>query len=207
MAAERHPKVGDVIFSRGSNTDDGDAWDDTELIEAWDAALADYRSHHSKEVKDTVAPFSSMAKALDTKRKHKMESAQQPDAKRVRTEAEEDLLQADANELQKSREKHKEAQMEDDEKDEEDDQKEEERVYQTEGEYHEEKEKAGHEYERQDPSSWYGYQHQQQPGYSEAAAAPGIPSLPTDNQDLSNLIMAWYYAGYYTGYYQGARRR
>lgn len=31
---------------------------------------------------------------------------------------------------------------------------------------------------------------------------PPPPGLPQNNEALSNLIMAWYYAGYYTGLYQ-----
>lgn len=41
--------------------------------------------------------------------------------------------------------------------------------------------------------------------------SPQLPAMPTtsgsDNQeDLSNLMMAWYYCGYYTGLYQGQQQ-
>ncbi|KAF1797851.1 hypothetical protein V8B55DRAFT_1452068 [Mucor lusitanicus] len=39
---------------------------------------------------------------------------------------------------------------------------------------------------------------------------PQLPAMPSgsDNQeDLSNLMMAWYYCGYYTGLYQGQQQQ
>ncbi|CAO0799872.1 unnamed protein product [Mucor circinelloides] len=44
----------------------------------------------------------------------------------------------------------------------------------------------------------------------EQHAPPHLPAMPTgsDNQeDLSNLMMAWYYCGYYTGLYQGQHQQ
>ncbi|KXT04168.1 hypothetical protein AC578_64 [Pseudocercospora eumusae] len=43
-------------------------------------------------------------------------------------------------------------------------------------------------------------------------APPGLASLPhtllpsTQNDDLKNIIMSWYYAGYYTGLYEGQQK-
>lgn len=47
----------------------------------------------------------------------------------------------------------------------------------------------------------YQHQHPQQ-SLPQQAPMPTLPMMPQDNEGLSNLIMAWYYAGYYTGLYQ-----
>ncbi|CAO3607769.1 unnamed protein product [Mucor hiemalis] len=36
----------------------------------------------------------------------------------------------------------------------------------------------------------------------QSSFLPPMPQLPTSQEELSNLIMAWYYCGYYTGIYQ-----
>lgn len=40
---------------------------------------------------------------------------------------------------------------------------------------------------------------------SQSSFLPPMPPLPTSQEELSNLIMAWYYCGYYTGIYQAQR--
>ncbi|KAJ1930266.1 hypothetical protein IWQ60_000447 [Tieghemiomyces parasiticus] len=45
------------------------------------------------------------------------------------------------------------------------------------------------------------------PTHSSAPVPPNLSSIPDDQGELSNLLMSWYYAGYYTGYYQGRRQR
>ncbi|KAI9357760.1 hypothetical protein BD770DRAFT_388273 [Pilaira anomala] len=39
-----------------------------------------------------------------------------------------------------------------------------------------------------------------------SAAMPPMPPMPSNQDDLSNLIMAWYYCGYYTGLYQAQKK-
>ncbi|KAI7869604.1 uncharacterized protein EV154DRAFT_530702 [Mucor mucedo] len=36
---------------------------------------------------------------------------------------------------------------------------------------------------------------------------PPMPSMSSNQEDLSNLMMAWYYSGYYTGLYQAQQRK
>jgi hypothetical protein len=36
---------------------------------------------------------------------------------------------------------------------------------------------------------------------------PPISQLPLNDEELSNLLMAWYYSGYQTGRYQALRER
>ncbi|KAL9547139.1 hypothetical protein MBANPS3_006320 [Mucor bainieri] len=41
-------------------------------------------------------------------------------------------------------------------------------------------------------------------------APPQLPAMPSGSdsqEDLSNLMMAWYYCGYYTGLYQGQQQQ
>lgn len=46
-------------------------------------------------------------------------------------------------------------------------------------------------------------QYYQQPSNAAHHAVPPVPPIMNrDDEGLSNLIMAWYYAGYYTGLYQ-----
>ncbi|KAL1926946.1 hypothetical protein VTP01DRAFT_5276 [Rhizomucor pusillus] len=61
------PQVGQVIYTADGSTDE-DAWDDTELIAHWDAALAEYRRKHGKE---DAPPFSTH----ESKKKSKEKSA------------------------------------------------------------------------------------------------------------------------------------
>ncbi|KAI8875311.1 hypothetical protein K501DRAFT_337790 [Backusella circina FSU 941] len=42
---------------------------------------------------------------------------------------------------------------------------------------------------------------------SSTVPPPPLPTLPSNDEALSNLIMAWYYSGYYTGLYQAQQQQ
>ncbi|KAI8638477.1 hypothetical protein BD408DRAFT_446774, partial [Parasitella parasitica] len=72
--------------------------------------------------------------------------------------------------------------------------------------------KPKYQYEyNQEEGSYNGHQSQYAQSFSTSALPPPppppLPPVPSqDNEALSNLIMAWYYAGYYTGLYQAKQR-
>ncbi|ORX62526.1 hypothetical protein DM01DRAFT_1330653 [Hesseltinella vesiculosa] len=52
------PLIGQTVFSAGDSVDQ-DVWDDTELIDQWDAAKALYQQHYSQNKSQGHVPYGS----------------------------------------------------------------------------------------------------------------------------------------------------
>ncbi|KAJ8655641.1 hypothetical protein O0I10_008730 [Lichtheimia ornata] len=172
------PVIGETIYTAGSSKNDA-AWDDSELIEHWDAALEQYKRYHSELEdggidEDPFNHYSNMSSSASRKAATATTATTATTGKRRRTNS------------------------------------------------------------PKRPKSTASMP-PPPPPFSIASASPHtsippppLPPLPhatlsangspfvsnqppypgsSQDSDMANLIMAWYYCGYYMGYYQGSRQQ
>ncbi|RKP07771.1 hypothetical protein THASP1DRAFT_24123 [Thamnocephalis sphaerospora] len=137
--------------------DDGDVWDDSALIEAWDNAAREYQMHHSE------AALATARRKKKSKLAHDRSAASEAACETGKA-SQEHAMETDAA---------------------------------TDAAY-------GQAAAAPAEGDWYG--NQAYGAYDSAAASstpygPFNPALPQD-EDMANMMMAWYYAGYYTAIYQ-----
>ncbi|KAI8141437.1 hypothetical protein BJV82DRAFT_619188 [Fennellomyces sp. T-0311] len=155
---------------------DDDPWQDTELIDYWDASLTGYKSYHNKDENPAVLiPAPRIKKKTLGKRKRVKFDDQVQETKEVEQEATHD--ETVVEQQQQQQEEHI---------DNNDDQQ---YDYQQYDEY----------YQQQYPQT---ARPPPPPPPMPGMAGNGA----AEDEAFSNLIMAWYYSGYYTGYYQAQYR-
>ncbi|KAJ8661304.1 hypothetical protein O0I10_003054 [Lichtheimia ornata] len=188
--------------------DEEDDWQDTNVIDYWQAAFKGYMSYHQKDADPAIlipAP----------KRRPKRD----------------DHTKGTKRKWEDDDDKVEEQQQQDDEIEEE--QEEEEQGYEEEAiedtQWKDAEQETTDQQQYNDSYQYYNYYHQQQQypqlhqGYASGNVSgqgfgaqppppppppfPGNPSFMAaqDNEAFANMIMAWYYSGYYTGYYQARR--
>ncbi|RCH99182.1 hypothetical protein CU097_015521 [Rhizopus azygosporus] len=167
-----------------------DTWD-SDIIEYWDALLKSYKTCHEQP-----ASFDTFEKVtqsiMDNLPKETLKQQEEEPRKRQKTK--EDQLSNKKVHFKDQYEGQEEEQYE---------QEEEQYEQEEEEEYEQEKEQYDQEEEQYDQ----GEQEKQAENINEQTQYDySIPSPPPvsagDDDGLSNVIMAWYYAGYYTALYQ-----
>lgn len=204
MASQQQPKI-------------PTEWD-VDVIDYWNASLSSYKKHHENadiEV-DSNTVTSEFLDSLPVKQKQAIAETEPviPQAtndnksssvKRKKMVSQESKVTQESqigawsyvNNNQVEEEESKEKEEESKEYGDYDQQKdeEEEDYYYYQGEEEEEVHAKRARYNQVPP----------QPQPQAQVPPPPPPGLPQNNEALSNLIMAWYYAGYYTGLYQAGR--
>ncbi|CDH54599.1 predicted protein [Lichtheimia corymbifera JMRC:FSU:9682] len=172
------PAIGETIYTAGSSKNDA-AWDDSELIEHWDAALAQYKRYHSELENGDIDedPFNHYSNESSSARKTTTPSAT-----------------ATATTAGKRRRTNSPKRP-----------------------------KSTTSMPPPPPFSMASASpHMSVPPppppplhlphtASSANGSPFVSNQPpypgsSQDSDMANLIMAWYYCGYYMGYYQGSKQ-
>ncbi|KAI7888084.1 uncharacterized protein EV154DRAFT_518629 [Mucor mucedo] len=206
-----------------SNTMIPKDWD-TDVIDYWNASLSSYQKHHdveNEEEQSSELVTSSFLDSLPVKAKQDIPKQPSPTKEPVQQESRTEKVES-TQEAQVGLWSNVEEPVDDPEEEVEEEvyyEEEEEEVY-----YEEEIDATEVPYQpdtteeerRERPIEETGKKRQsKKPRYeppltsSTAPPAPAPPPPPMMGQDegLSNLMMAWYYAGYYTGLYQAGQRQ
>ncbi|KAG2195776.1 hypothetical protein INT47_005753 [Mucor saturninus] len=199
-----------------SNTKIPKDWD-TDVIDYWNASLSSYQKHHdvnNEEEQSFELVTSSFLDSLPVKAKQDIpKPTKEPVQQESRTEEVESTPEAQVGLWSNVEESADDPEEEVEEE-----------VYCEEGEvYYEEEIDATKPYQpdtteeerRERPIEETGKKRQSkkpryEPPLTSTTAPPAPPPPPPmtgQDEGLSNLMMAWYYAGYYTGLYQAGQRQ
>ncbi|KAI9265383.1 hypothetical protein EDC94DRAFT_54640 [Helicostylum pulchrum] len=162
---------------------------DVDVIDYWQTSLSSYKKHHEQDIQvESDKVTRDILDNLPIKEGvHLVDEQIETEPVKVSVKRKQEITQEAAAQVGNwSVVEEEEEEIEKEEKQEEEEEMEEEEE--------EEKECIGEE----EPSV-------KKPRYNPSVPAvppPPPPPVQQDNEALSNLMMAWYYAGYYTGVYQ-----
>ncbi|CDS05442.1 hypothetical protein LRAMOSA07970 [Lichtheimia ramosa] len=188
------PEQEDII----NEDNEEDDWQDTNVIDYWQAAFKGYMSYHKKDADPAILiPAPKRRPKKDDHIKGTKRKWEEDEIEQQQQEEDEEIEQQQPNEEEEANEGVEEAEEQ------------EETTDQHYYNYYYQQYPHASSYQEYTSANVSGQGFAQQPPPPPPPPPfPGNPSFMAaqDNEAFANMIMAWYYSGYYTGYYQARRR-
>ncbi|KAJ3038813.1 hypothetical protein HDV00_000301 [Rhizophlyctis rosea] len=171
-------------------------WDDSALIEAWDSAVREYQKYHSGKATHTGNPAKRRRVKSQTSRNEE-QTVPLPTPASIPALIDQETQQKDSHTSGLTPEmiSHESATVNPTET-----------THQSHTPQNDRYENMYTEH-APDASTPHASWSANNPSLQPRCSSCNGPRIPTDDEDLSNMMMAWYYAGYYSGIYTSKRKR